>query len=274
MKSKMSKYFRNFIEYLKKGGVTSVTVSTISPGARLAGKTALITGGSSGIGFAIAKIFLSQGASVIISGRSEQALVDAKNAINSEQLYTVCGDISNIGTLDSFWLQCLKIAPREIDLLVNNAGVYTEKNISNMTETEWDRVIDTNLKGLYFMCQKYLAYAIAGSIEAKIINISSNRSILGDDGPYGPSKWGVNSLTRGLAKNFLPHGIIINGIAPGGTTSKINNVNSDGNLYSTVNGHNRLLIGEEVAELALFLASDISNSIVGQTIVIDGGATL
>lgn len=270
----IKKVFHNFLEYLKRGGVTYVDVVTVAPDKQLKGKTALITGGSSGIGKAIAEKFLAQGARVIISGRQQSSLDAVKQELSSENLHTVCGDVSDIQSAEKFLRNCLGKTDGYIDILVNNAGVYTDASLAEITESEWDRIMDVNLKGLYFMCQKYIHYVLQQKKPAKIINISSNRSFLGDEGPYGPSKAGVNILTRGLAKMYLPYNIIVNGIAPGSTVSNINKRDFSENLYSNNNAHKRLLLPDEVASLALYLASDISNSIIGQTIVIDGGAIL
>lgn len=265
----------NFLSYLRYGGVTYVDVVTTAPQGVLNGKTALVTGGSGGIGKAIASTFLQQGAEVIITGRNENAFSIVKDEYKSERLHTVQGDIAEIQSLDGLFQKCLKATDKgTIDILVNNAGVYTDETNESITESEWNRVVDTDLKGLYFFTNIMIQHTVQEKRHAKIINISSNRSFMGDDGPYGVSKRGVNALTEGLAKKYLLHGIIINGIAPGSTVSNINNRDPNGNVCSHLNANGRLLLPEEIAELALYLASDISNGIVGQTIVIDGGTIL
>ena len=273
-KSKARRLMENFMSYLRYGGATYVTIAKVNAGERLKGKTALVTGGSSGIGKGIASKFLEEGARVIITGRRIETLEIAKNELNSPKLFTVQGDIADLQSMESCFDACVEIAHGKIDVLVNNAGVHTEEKLSSMTEQEWDRVVDTNLKGLYFLCKRYVGHLLSKKMSGKIINMSSIWSILGHDGPYGLSKAGVDALTRGLAKEYLPHGIIVNSILPGNTVSNITQRDVTGSLYSKSNANGRLLLPGEIADLALYLASDTANGIVGQTIVIDGGTTL
>lgn len=162
-----------------------------------------------------------------------------------------------------------------IDIAVNNAGVWTPVNWANMTEQEWDKVLDTNLKGLFFICKAEGELMSTDPHKMnKIINITSIEGIRGGFGPYFASKWGANGLTRGMAKVLTQKNVVVNAIAPGMGITDINpNLLKDGNLaLENLNG--RFVAIEEVAELALFLASDASNSIVGQVIAIDGGMAL
>ena len=132
-----------------------------------------------------------------------------------------------------------------------------------------------NSKGLFFLCQSAAGGWIKKRKKGKIINIASNRGVLGAmSGPYGMSKWGVIGLTRGLGRILYPHGIIVNGIAPGMVASGINGVDVNDNAFRNYPLANRVGLPEEIAEVACFLASDAANHIVGQTIVCDGGNSL
>ena len=162
-----------------------------------------------------------------------------------------------------------------IDIAINNAGVWTPLKWNNITYEEWDKVLETNLKGLFFICQAEAeAMSSNTNVMNKIINITSIEGIRGGFGPYWASKWGANGLTRGMAKALTDKNVVVNAIAPGMGITDINpNLPKDGNLaLENLNG--RFVAVEEVAELALFLASDASNSIVGQVIAIDGGMSL
>lgn len=264
---------KNFIKYIQCGGVVYANISQINYNGILEGKKVLVTGGSSGIGYAIAKKCLNEGAKVVITGRDIQKL----NAISKEF------DINNLLVLE--WdVGDSKLARKKmeeiesvlggLDIVFNNAGVYTSKSFLDVEEKDWDTVLDINAKGLFFVCQAVSEYFLKKNKGGKIINIASNRGILGDDGPYGMSKWGVIGLTKGLGRDLISKGIIVNGIAPGITATNINGIKVEENAFSNESRNKRVALPEEIAELALFLASDAANNIVGEVIVCDGGASL
>lgn len=241
-------------------------------GGGIAGKKVLITGGSSGIGYAIAQKYLEAGAVVLITGRDEKTLLRAKAKLGETRCEVLAWDIAAPVVDEKLQLALEKLG--RIDLLVNNAGVYTPKPFFEIDAREWDRILASNLKGLFFITQAVSAYFIRNKIAGKIINIASNRGILGDFGPYGASKWGVVGLTRGWGRDLIRHGIIVNGIAPGITATGINHIDVEENAYANGPRDGRVALPEEIAEIAVFLASDAAKHIVGQTIVCDGGETL
>lgn len=242
--------------------------------ALLEGKVVLVTGGTSGFGFAMAKRFLECGAKVIITGRNEQKLKAAVDILGSENLRGILWDISNTEIASKKYTEvCSLFGP--VDVAINNAGVWTPINWKEISEVEWNNIIDINLKGLFFICKVEAENMDNNQSKVKkIVNITSIEGIRSGFGPYWASKWGANGLTKGLAKLLTPKNIIVNAIAPGMAITDINpNLPKDGNLaLNNLNG--RFVAVEEVAELALFLASDASNSIVGQVISIDGGMSL
>jgi len=266
---------KNFLKYIHYGGVVYVNISQINHGKILKEKKILITGGSSGIGYAIAKKFLNEGAKVVITGRDTKNLLMAAKALNSNMLFYLQWDISDSSISKSKLAEVHAILGG-IDVVINNAGLYTSTSFSDINEEIWDDVLNTNLKGLFFMCQAQAEYFINENKErgGKILNISSIRGFQGDCGPYGVSKWGVNGLTKGLARDLISKNILVNAIAPGITATKINGIDVNKNAYSSEPRNKRIALPEEIAELALFLASDASNNIVGQIIVCDGGTTL
>jgi NAD(P)-dependent dehydrogenase (short-subunit alcohol dehydrogenase family) len=264
---------RNFIKYIKCGGVVYVNISLINYNEILKDKKILVTGGSSGIGYAIAKKCLDEGAKVVITGRDIDKLNDISKKIDDNNLFILEWDVCN-SKLAGKKIEDAEHVLGGLDIVFNNAGVYTSKSFLKIEEDDWDTVLDTNAKGLFFVCQAAVELFLNKNKGGKIINIASNRGILGDYGPYGMSKWGVVGLTKGLGRDLISKGIIVNGIAPGITATNINGIKVEENAFSSEPRNNRVALPEEIAELALFLASDAANNIVGQVIVCDGGESL
>ena len=160
-----------------------------------------------------------------------------------------------------------------IDILVNSAGVYNPSlnDFLELTEEGYDSTMNINLKGVYFMCQAAAKYMIENGIRGHILNISSQAELEPAFSPYRLSKWGVRAITSGLAKVLLPHGIIVNAIAPGPCATDMQNWQEGESIYSWDNPAKRLVMPEEVAEYALLMASDMGNMVVGSTLYISGG---
>lgn len=270
------------LKYIKKiwrdGGITQVNVAQISYGKILKGKRVLVTGGSSGIGLAIAKKCLSEGAQVVITGRNVEKLKAARKELAGYPLSILSWDVSDISLINQKIRQCKDLMGGTVDILVNNAGVLAgAQHLFDLTEERWKSTISTNMKGPVFLTKAVCKEWIRLKHKGKIINISSMRGTLGCvDGPYGMSKWAVNGLTRGLGLEMAHHGIIVNGIAPGITdTASISiDIDSSENAYLKCVPVTRIGLPEDIAELAVFLMSDAANYIVGQTIICDGGYTL
>jgi 3-oxoacyl-[acyl-carrier protein] reductase len=276
MIKRLKTYFRNFIKFLRRGGVVYTTIAEVKHGEELKDKKILITGGSSGFGLAMAKKFLSEGASVLITGRDQVKLDIAIKELNSPKIFGLVWDISDIDTIKEKLAEAIKIL-NGLDVVVNNAGVYTKKRWNAIDENDWDRILDTNLKGLFFMCQAEAEKLKEYDSISKIINITSITGIKVGFDPYYASKWGANGLTKGLAKELIKDNIIVNAIAPGAAITNIDPALTKSvgdNMYCDGHLTQRFVLVEEVAALASFLASDSANSIVGQVIAIDGGWTL
>ena len=250
-----------------------VEIVQIDYGEILKNKNILVTGGSSGIGLAIAKKFLSLGAKVIITGRDLDKLQRVKQGMNSCNLMILQWDVSNIEEIDNKIEDVLEQSG-QIDVLINNSGIYAPNNFFNTDEKTYDEVMNINLKGMFFISQKTAKYFIKNKIKGKIINIGSVRGIQSSSEAYGISKWGVRGLTKGLAKDLIQYGIIANAIAPGVTATDINKIDIGENVSCDSSLDKRVATPEEIAEIATFLVSDASNHIIGQTIVCDGGETL
>ena len=245
-------------------------------GKILQGKRALITGGSSGIGYAIAKSFVKNGASIVICGRNSKRLKDAKNSLvvecacSSNNITILELDISSVDSMTKILNNFLK--DNQVEIFVNNAGVNFGRVFPETSEEDYDNVLNTNLKGMYFISQLIAKYMVKNNIKGNILNITSSSSLRPGISPYIVSKWGERSLTLGMAKKYLPYGIIVNGLAPGSTLTPMLKSDSDNNLNLDYSPSKRYAAPEEIGNLATILVSDMGRMIVGDTIYATGGA--
>lgn len=270
------------VKYLKSvymyGGYSTIRIAKIGYGEVLNEKNILITGGSSGIGLSIAKKCLEQGANVIITGRDEAKLLQVINELNNARLNFVVWDISIIKEVEVQLMKVKSLFNGDIDILVNNAGVIDTSSFPEVTEKIWDDIYSTNSKGLFFITQALCNIWTSAKKHnlRKILNISSQGGFVGATYPYRMTKWDIAGLTQGLGIKLAPLGIIVNGIAPGIVATKMqsNFLNQKENIYCPHNPVKRFALPEEIAELAIFLMSDASNFIVGQTIICDGGYSI
>ncbi|WP_459662488.1 SDR family NAD(P)-dependent oxidoreductase [Novosphingobium sp. 11B] len=256
--------------------MVKTTIRTLDHNAILAGKRILVTGGSLGIGFAIARRYIASGASVVITGRNEVDLRKAIDSVGSDRLHWLRWDVADVTASDKNLSEVETILGGPIDILVNNAGILIGESFPNVSESGWDRVYAVNSKGLFFLTQsvakRWLRTPINDRVR-KIINISSTSGFTPGAYPYRMTKWDVVGMTKGLALNLAPHNIVVNGLAPGRTAGRMLGIGND-NVFDAEIPVGRAGLPEEIAELALFLASDTSNYITGQTIICDGGMTL
>lgn len=260
---------------MRSGGVVYSPVSFVNANERFKEKVILVTGGSSGIGFETAKQFLAEGGYVIITGRKEDHLKDAVGKLQSDQVKYLVWDISDVSIAQVKLEEAVAIFGR-IDIFVNNAGVFKYDNWSQFDEKTYDNIVDTNAKGLFFISQAEGKYLVANKLRGKILNICSSFGVDARFDPYSVSKWGSVCITKGLAKELVKYGIVVNGVAPGSVPTNItgNQIDVQENAFTPEHLTNRWILPEEVASILLYLASDSANSIIGQVIVIDGGYTL
>ncbi len=276
MKHKIKKTLKTIKKFFKR--VFSKKIPVYCPvmyGDLLKGRVALITGGGSGIGLAIAKSFINNGASVIITGRNKKKLENAVETLKIEGSKTnsfikfYCLDISNI---DKNVLNKI-LQENKIDILVNNAGISRGRNIGDTLEKDFDEVINTNVKGTYFISQEIFNYFKNNNIKGNILNVlsaSAQRPVIS---PYCLSKWSLLGLTKGLAKKGIEHGIVVNGIAPGPTSTQMLPDSFD-NLDLPKLPAERYTLPEEIANISTILVSDLGKMIIGDTIFITGGAAI
>jgi Dehydrogenases with different specificities (related to short-chain alcohol dehydrogenases) len=254
--------------------VVHLNITYSKPNERFLGHNVMVTGGSSGIGLAIAKAFLSEGARVLICARNQKGLDEVAGKINSDHLYTMPLDISKVDYMEQNICKAIEIMG-SIDIFINAAGVSAYCG-DIMTEEMYDYICDINQKGLFYMNKYEGDYMQSHGIKGKIINLTSKAGERIGFDPYILSKWGANSITRGNARRLAPYHINVNGIAPGRVPTNItaelqSHKNSD-NVYTENHATQRFTMPEEVAQTALFLASGAANNIVGQIIVMDGGS--
>lgn len=261
----------------KYGGITYVNIACPSYDDILKDKNILITGGSSGIGLAIAQKCTLCGANVIITGRNEAKLKEAVASIGKKSHYLIW-DIAKVAECKYMLDKCKAILNGTVDVLVNNAGIAPSKFWGDIDEEEWNKIYDINLKGNYFLTQQIAKVWKESSFDnyKKIINISSQGGFVGATYPYRMTKWDIRGLTEGLGKILIKDNIIVNGIAPGVVKTSMQefSLNQGENLYTNQNPIKRICLPVEIAELAVFLISDACNFIIGQTIICDGGYTL
>lgn len=266
---------KRFVSLLQPKTIVTASFNMVKHDSLFSDKVVLVTGGGSGFGYAIANRFISLGAKVIITGRNEEKLKKAVFTIGGNNIKYLVWDICDVSIAKQKMQEASSIFG-QINVAINNAGVWTPKKWDEIDESEWDNVLNTNLKGLFFICQAEGEAMKNGNTSAsKIINITSIEGVRGGFGPYYASKWGANGITRGMAKLLIKSNVIVNAIAPGMGITEINpNLPKDGNLSLPSNLNGRFVTVQEIAETACFLASDAANSIVGQVIVVDGGMAL
>lgn len=254
-------------------------VSNIYAKNLLNGKVALVTGGSRGIGKAIAVAFGALGAKVIINyaGNSQAAEHTVAEISKNGGIATcVKFDVSDFNLVQDT-IKALEKEHGGIDILVNNAGVSRDNLFVKFKEEEWDSTLDTNLKGA-FNCSRAVAMGMMRKRAGKIINISSVVGLTGNAGQsaYAASKSGVIGLTKALALELASRNIQINAIAPGYFTTDMTGALNEEVLKKIVEKIPSDKVGDpvEIAKAAVFLASTSSSYITGQTLAVDGGMTM
>lgn len=245
------------------------------PECILEGKIALITGGGSGIGYAIAECFLKAGCKCIIAGRERNKLIYAQNELSkygADKVQTIVLDISDVSNMEKSVEDAANLfVDSHIDILINNASVRGTKRFGDIDEEEYDMVMNTNVKGTFFMTQAMGKYMINNHIQGYIVNIGSSASLLPAYTSYRMSKWAVKGFTLGAAEILLPYGIIVNTIAPGPTMTQMMNKTPNDSIYDEKIPSKRFSQPCEIAALALYLVSGFADQIVGESININGG---
>jgi len=247
--------------------------------SELKGKKVLVTGGSKGIGKDIALAFVKQGADVVITGRNEADLVSTTNELRQihPNAFYLKGDMQDIQIVYEM-VDNVVSTLGNIDILINNAGINIPKPALEVTEKDWNQVIDTNLKGTFFCAQRVGKHMIEQG-RGKIINMVSQMAFVGyiKRSVYCSSKGGAVQLTKALAVEWAPYNVRVNAVAPTFIeTDFTREMFEDREFYQDVVARiplGKLAQPSDVTGAVLFLASDLAHFITGETIKVDGGWT-
>jgi NAD(P)-dependent dehydrogenase (short-subunit alcohol dehydrogenase family) len=252
------------------------------------GKVALVTGGSRGIGEMISAGYLANGAKVYISSRKAPACEDTAKRLSDTygaECIALPANLAEMSGIESL-VKALSEREKHLDILVNNAGVSWGAPLDEFPENGWDKVFDTNVKGVFFLTQKLLPLLEARATHddpSRVINIGSIdgiRTPIFDTHSYGPSKAALHSLTRQMAAKLVKRNIVMNAIAPGpfptwmlstgvGTGGDVDG--TDWSVIGRTNPRKRVGTPEDIAGLAIFLSSRAGAFTVGEVITCDGG---
>lgn len=242
-------------------------------------KIAIVTGASRGIGYEIARVFAREGAQLVITARSEDALKALSGEIVREggrEPLCVALDVKNSDKVDEMVDKTLDKFGR-VDILVNNAGITRDGLILRMSDEDWSEVLNTNLQGTFF-CLRAVAKPMMKQRSGRIINMASVIGLIGNAGQanYAASKAGIIALTKSAAKELGSRNILINAIAPGFIDTEMTQVLGDNVKSAILKSIPVGVLGQpsDVAHAALFLASDESKFITGQVLTVDGGMVM
>lgn len=241
-----------------------------------------MTGGAKGIGFGCVRVFLSEGARVVIADKDEEAGKKAETDLSSEgEVWFVRTDVTSADSVNSL-MKAVAGRWGGIDILLNNAGYHISKTVLETGEEEWDYILDTNLKSV-FLCSKY---ALPYLMERRgcIINMSSMVGLVGQSksGAYSASKGGIVAMTKGMALDFAAQGVRVNCICPGWVETPLvedwfgqqPDPESARRYIYSVHPVGRIATPEEVGRAALFLATEDSSFVTGVALPVDGAVTL
>lgn len=263
---------KNILRLLRTKEIISVPTPTERE-ELLKGKTALISGGSGGIGLAITDELLRLGCFVIIAGTSEDKLVNICKDKDSKNLRYIVINMKETQVFPNKVREVCEMSPNDgIDILVNCAGINNPKTFLEVDECTFDNIMDVNLKGAYFLAQAVAKTMINKKIRGHILNLSSSSSLRPASQPYAISKWAITGMTKGLADELIKYGITVNALAPGPTATPMLGKDFDGDISHSISPIGRYALPQEIARLAGFMVSGYGDLIVGDTFYMTGGS--
>lgn len=273
---KMNPIKRAIRKFIKSRYGTFVTanISTLGRNELLCGRSALVTGGTTGIGKAIVEAFLNAGADVVFTSRTEEKAEKVQKELQlkhpERKVYGIKMNMMDVDSFPSIFEDVLgKLG--KMDILVNNAGIG-EGWWCHTTVEEWDDVIKTNLRGPFFLTEIVGRYMRDKHIHGNILNICSSAALRPANTAYRLSKWSMRAFTLGLAKTLIPYDIVVNGIAPGPTATAMMGKTNNDNLSKPGNPSGRMATPEEIANMAVIYVSDMARTIVGDIAYMAGGS--
>ncbi len=242
-------------------------------------KTAFVTGAAAGIGRGIAELFAEEGARVYLLDVDEQGAAKAAEAIQcrGDVAFAYGSDVRKPETIQPAIDHALEEFGR-VDILVNNAGIYPRRAFAEMTEAEWDATQDVNIKGMFHTCKLALPH-MTNQKAGKIVNISSVTFLIGYPNltHYVASKGAVIGFTRALAREVGEHNIYVNVVTPGAIETEGEKVHANPDDIAKILTEQciqRRIVPLDVARVCLFLASELSDGLTGQTVNVDGGLAM
>ena len=246
---------------------------------RLEGKTAIITGSTKGIGYGIAKRYAEEGANVVVVSRRQDDCdrVAAELAQLGVRTLGCAADVTNLEAIRAM-VDKATATFGKIDILVNNAGGAITKKAEDLTEQDWDRVVDLDLKAVFF-CAQAVGLKMIAQQSGKIINMASILGFFGEKQvlPYGVAKAGVILMTKTLALEWARYNIQVNALCPGYVVTPMNEADlADEKIYNHIVKNvpmRRIGQVEDMTGFCVYLASDESSYVTGQALCIDGGRT-
>ena len=252
----------------------------------LSGKTAIVTGGAMGIGYAIAMRLAEAGANVLVADRDGEKAVAVAAQLSERgwKAAATVADVSDEAQVEAMVAQAVAVFG-SLDILINNAGIYPTKLVLEATKEDFEKVIHVNLMGAFFAAKAAAGAMIAQGEGGKIINITSIDAIHPSSAGlafYDASKHGLWGFTKNLALELAPHHITVNAIAPGGVLTPGTGLGApaDPALAKITEAFiakiplRRMADADEIGKVALFLASDLSSYMTGSQVVVDGGTLL
>lgn len=264
---------KHLVSFLLHGVPNPVyaNISYLSPNETLRGKKVVITGGGRGLGFSMAKKFVEEGAEVLIAGRNMKVLEESAKKLGCKYLQL---DVSNPAEFDAFMDKAEELLGG-LNVLVNNAGISLHENtFFDVTPETFDKQVDTNFKGAFFLTQTFIRHIKKTDTKACVLFVSSETGDTMDFRPYGFTKAAINSMVQGLAYLFAKEGIRVNAVAPGITASDMTGLSTEGDISYRGNISGRVYMPEEVAEVAAFLISDAAGCVSGQIITCNNAKTV
>ena len=251
----------------------------VAQGESLKGKNVLITGGTSGIGLAIAKRCLAEDANVVVTGRNEDKLNKVLSQDNTGRLKGLIWDVSDISSIGVKLGQVRDLLADDIDILVNNAGVSIRERLGTLTEEVWKKILRINLTAPVFVSQEMAKAWLCSKKSGVILNISSMAGLEPSLDAYSVAKCGLNSITKGMARIWAQNGIRVNALAVGVTIgTELRDIQRahrpDGDIKCNWIPIGRFAVPDEIAETATYLISERAAYLTGAVVECDGAGSI